>query len=195
MFFRKLFRFLCIFKSDYFFLLVVSVPYILAISSLSDRWFANIFFHSIGCFFILLIPYNLKVQTDPTVACSECLPGLPYPYIDILPNGSSFQRQWKKKEMNLQVREEQKMASSESKASSQNPVYLRTCFLTQALSQPRQIQVLIFCFLGFSVTLCSTGSVALRLRIRDGCMALSVLSVSVSSGGYPFSPRVSGYDS
>ena len=34
--------------------------------------------------------------------------------------------------MNLQVREEQKMASSESKASSQNPVYLRTCFLTQA---------------------------------------------------------------
>ena len=97
--------------------------------------------------------------------------------------------------MNLQVREEQKMASSESKASSQNPVYLRTCFLTQALSQPRQIQVLIFCFLGFSVTLCSTGSVALRLRIRDGCMALSVLSVSVSSGGYPFSPRVSGYDS
>ena len=73
-------------------------------------------------------------------------------------------------------------------------VYLRTGFLTQALSQPRQTQVMLIpCFLGSGVTLCSTGSVTLRLRMWDTCLALSVLSVGGSGRGViPFPPESLG---
>ena len=54
---KWLFRFYAHFKILLFVLLLLSLIsflYILDINPLSDRWFANIFFHSMDCLFILL---------------------------------------------------------------------------------------------------------------------------------------------
>ena len=57
---KCLFKFFCPFL-NYLFLLLscLNSLYILNINPLSDIWFANIFFHSIGCFFTWLIFFLL----------------------------------------------------------------------------------------------------------------------------------------
>ena len=54
---KWLFRFFAHFKSDnlFFLLRFMSSLFILDINPLSDRWFANIFSHSVACLFILFI--------------------------------------------------------------------------------------------------------------------------------------------
>lgn len=54
---KYLVRFFCLFAIGFYFLLLSSIStlYIFGIIPLLDIWFANIFSHSIGCFFIFLI--------------------------------------------------------------------------------------------------------------------------------------------
>ena len=85
----------------------------------------------------------------PHCTSSDVCLGHPAPILTFSPKVSAFQGCWEEKGLNLQLAEEWEGPLPDPKALVRIQVYLRTCFLTQALSQPRQTQVMLIpCFLG-----------------------------------------------
>lgn len=132
------------------------------------------------------LPLSQQIPVDPAVSSLGRLPGLPP-----LPTRDSLQKIC----FSGMVREgaEAAVGGRAGGGLPQTPrpvvkirVYLRTCFLTQALSQPRQTQVVFTsCFLG-GLWLCNSDLVRLRFRMRDPLCG----SVYPACGrrGIPFSP-------
>ena len=94
---------------------------------------------------ICTVPTN--TYCDPTYQL-RCLPGAPSPHLDILPQSiclsGMLRRGW-----TCSWRKNRRGLFQTPRPLVRIQVYLRTCFLTQALSQPRQTQVMLIpCFLG-----------------------------------------------
>ena len=161
------------------------------INPLSDIWFANIFpFHRFPFHFSDLYDpvYPKSANWPHCQAQSVCSPTLPPPWHS--PKRICFSEAVKEEgnEPTAGRREESGLLQT-PRPLVKIRVYLRTCFLTQALSQPRQTQVILIPgFLG-CVTLCSTGSVTQD----SGCETLACLYLFCLwkqwQEGYPFSPE------